>query len=106
MSHQAMSKLFATRRFVYFIPSDGYVEGRGWRPSVVFEGEDGHYPNGNWPYDGSPGQTVPWFWGHDFNKAVLLAEETNERLGISKALAVEIISSSMAVNKEVRGRRK
>ena len=99
---QRITDLFATRRHCYFIPLEGYVEGRGWRPSIVFEGEPGHYPNGTWPYEGKPGQTVPWFWGHDYDKAVQIADDMNERLGVSKKLALEIVNSSMLVSGETR----
>jgi len=102
MTDLIAEKLFATRRFCYFIPLDGYVEGHGWRPSVVFEGEPGHYPNGDWPYEGKAGQRNPWFWGPDYDGAVREADAMNERMGISKRLAVEIVSSSMAVDKEPR----
>lgn len=92
-----IDRLFTSRRFCYFIPVEGHVEGRGWRPSVVFEGEPGHYPNGDMPYEGKPGQTAPWFWGPSYEEAVATADEMNERLGISKMLAVEIVTSSRVV---------
>ena len=98
--NQTTEKLFKTRRYAYFIPAEGYVEGHGWRPSVVFEGEPGHYPNGTWPYEGKAGQSAPWFWGHDYDAACHIADEQNERLGVSKQLALEIVNSSMAVSKE------
>jgi len=78
MTDLIAEKLFATRRYCYFIPLDGFVEGHGWRPSVVFEGEPGHYPNGDWPYEGKPGQRNPWFWGPDYETAVRMADEMND----------------------------
>ena len=104
-SSKELNDLFAKRRHVYFIPLDGHIEGRGWRPSIVFEGEPDHYPSGDWPYTGEPGQKAPWFWGPTYEDAVRQADEMNDKMGISKLLAVEIISSSMAVSKEPRGRR-
>jgi hypothetical protein len=96
-------KLFSERRrFVYHVPSDAYIEGHGYRPSVVFEHESGHFPVGDWPYEGKPGQTAPWFWGHDHDKAVEMADEMNERLGISAREAAEIVASSMRVSGEIR----
>lgn len=104
-SNSTLDELFAKRRFCYFIPAEGYIEGHGWRPSVVFEGEPGHYPTGTWPYEGKPGQSCPYFWGHDYDKAVRICDQQNERMGISKALALEIVTSSMAVSQEPRGRK-
>lgn len=90
------------RRFVYFVPTSGYIEGHGYRPSVVFEHESGHFPVGDWPYEGKPGTTAPWFWGHDHDKAVEMADEMNERLGINAREAAEIVASSMRVSGEPR----
>jgi hypothetical protein len=101
-----IQKLFARRRWCYFIPLDSFVEGMGYRPSIVFEGEPGHYPHGDWPYEGKPGQHNPWFWGPTREDAVNAANEQNERLGISKRLAVEIIASSMAVDETPRAARR
>ncbi len=94
--------LESRRRFVYFVPAEGYIEGRGYRPSVVFEHEPGHFPVGDWPYEGKPGTNAPWFWGHDYDKAVEMANEMNNRLGINEREAVEIVASSMRVSGEPR----
>lgn len=88
-------KLFATRRFCYYIPPDGLVEGDGYRVSIVFEHEPGHYPTGDWPYEAKLDQKMPWFWGHDYAAAVAIADESNDRIGIDKKTSVEIIASSM-----------
>ena len=102
-----LEKLFTDRRRCYFIPLDGYIKGHGWRPSIVFEGEDGHYPVGDWPYEGKAGQRMPYFWGHDYKKAVKTADEMNEKMGISKAMSISIVTSSIVVSKESRrGRRR
>lgn len=95
-SNVHVAKLFATRRFAYFVPVDGYVEGRGYRAAIAFEGEPGYYPSGDWPYEGKVGQKAPWFWGHDYNVACEIAQETNERMGVSRDLALGIVTSSMA----------
>jgi hypothetical protein len=101
--NKEVSTLLANRRrFVYVVPSGGYIEGHGYRPSVVFEHESGHFPVGDWPYDGKPGTTAPWFWGHDLDKANEMADEMNGRLGIGPREAAEIVASSMRVSGEPR----
>lgn len=90
-----IERLLATRRWCYFIPTDAYVEGAGFRVSLVFEKESGHFPTGDWPYEGKVGQKAPWFWGHDLKEARAIAEESNEKLGISAKEAAIIVASSM-----------
>jgi hypothetical protein len=95
MQDPTIAQLMETRRFCYTIPADGYVEGHGWRPSVVFEDEPGHFPNGTWPYNGKPGETCPWFWGHDYETAKKIAAETNARMGLSAEDAMLIVLSTL-----------
>ena len=83
------------RNFCYYIPADGYVKGKGYRVSIVVEGEHGHYPTGNWPYHGKPYQTMPYFWGHDYETAKQIAAEVNARLGLSKDDVEDIVTSSV-----------
>lgn len=82
-------------RFCFYIPADAYVEDQGYRVSIVTEGEAGHAPTGTWPYEGKPGQTMPWFWGHDYEAAKRLAQQENGRLGLSDQDVFDIITSSM-----------
>lgn len=89
-------------RICYYIPADGYVEDNGYRVSVVTEDEPGHSPTGTWPYEGKPGQKLPYFWGHDFETAKFIAQEQNAKLGISEDDAFEIVTSSMVTR--LRGR--
>lgn len=84
-------------RFCYHIPADAYVEGQGFRVSLVVEGVAGHYPTGDWPYTGGVGQSMPWFWGVTLGEARGLCANYNMRLGLSEADVSEIISASMAV---------
>lgn len=91
-------------RIVAFIPIDGFVEGQGFRVSLVVEGEDGHHPTGNWPYHGRVDETLPWFWGNDYDTAVKLAEEYNAEHGISKEEANKIVLAS--IEKSLRGSRR
>lgn len=87
-------------RMVAFIPVDGHVEGHGYRVSLVIEGEDGHRPTGTWPYDGSAGQQMPWFWGDKYDAACKVARDYNTQMGIDEETAFKIVTASMA-----RGRR-
>lgn len=92
-----ITKLLRSRRWCYWIPADGYVEGHGFRVSVVFEHEPGHHPTGDddWMIDAF--KRKPWFWGHDYGEAKKVAEELNrDKLGLSAEDAASIVASSMA----------
>lgn len=96
-----VSKLMATRRWCYWIPAEGYVEGHGYRVSIVFEYEAGHYPTGddNWRKD--PTKRKPWFWGHDYNEARKIAEKENwEKLKLTAREAANIVTSSMMIKEK------
>jgi len=93
-------------RIIAFIPVEGYVKDHGFRVAFVTEGEPGYSPSGTWPYDGSAGQTLPWFWGDSFEEATKLAEVYNEKNGISKGEAAMIILRSMAITKPTRGQKR
>lgn len=84
------------KRFCYFIPADGFVPGHGFRVSIVVENEAGHFPTGDWPYDGKVNQRVPWFWGMTYEAACRIADEQNEKkLGLTKEDAFKILGSSI-----------
>lgn len=93
------------RRMVAWIPDDAFVEGRGWRVSIVIEGEAGHHPTGDWPYE--PRGRLPWFWGRereDLAAARERAYEHNARGGISRADTDAIVLSSIGAQlREERG---
>lgn len=91
-----------TVTFCYVVPLDGYVEGHGYRVSIAKEGETGHFPTGNWPYEGKPGQARPYFWGHDYEQAVKHADDANEVLGVDKKRSIEIVASTMGFSKRRR----
>jgi hypothetical protein len=91
-------------RMAYYVPIDAYIEGHGYRVSIVVEGLSGHYPTGDWPYTAGPSQRMPWFWGHDVEEARGHAERHNRRMGLSDLDVAAIITSSMAG--QGRGRRK
>lgn len=87
-------------RMILHVDETMYVEGHGFRPVFVVEGEDGYRDNGTWPYEGKNGQTMPWFFGHTIEMARKLVREHNERLGVSEEEAFKIVARNMA-----RGRR-
>lgn len=95
----------AEGRICAYIPLNGFIEGRGYRVSIVEEGVAGHTPTGTWPYEGKPGQQLPWFWGDDYEQAKRLADEYNARLGLTPQDALDIVTSSMAAQSR-RGRRR
>lgn len=100
-----LSTLLAERLWCYYIPTEGFVEGHGWRVSIVIADEPGHYPTGNWPCDYSQGHKMPWFWGQTLDEAKETAERENlERLGLTPADAFKIVMSSMAAKESSRDR--
>lgn len=60
----------------------------GYRPSIVVEGERGHFPNGG-------GDTEPWYWGHDLAVAQKIARDRNAAMGLSVKDQDRILMSSM-----------
>jgi hypothetical protein len=88
---------------IAYVGVDTYVRGQGYRVSFVKEGDAGHFPTGNWPYDGTPAQTMPWFWGPTLDDATAATEEYNRRLGIEPDEAKRIVQDSVA--RQVQSRR-
>ena len=97
-----VSKLLSTRRWCYWIPADGYVKGYGYRVSIVFEYEGGHYPTGDDAWiAGDHGKRKPWFWGHDFDEARKVADDMNQqRLGLSPKDAALLVTTSMSIKEK------
>lgn len=92
-------------RHAYYVPADSYVEGHGFRISLVFEGEAGHFPSGTWPYEGEPGQKQPWFADtDDHGRAREIVREMNASLGLDAKEAAIIVGRSMARQPDRRGR--
>ncbi len=82
-------------RQCFYIPTNAYVEGKGWVPSLVTDGKPGHQP-----MTGANGDEEPWYWGRtrdDYALAVETAQMQNERRGIDAADAAKIIAGSIAV---------
>lgn len=78
-------------RQCYFVPEDAYEPDEGYRVSVVVEGEPGHHPTGG---DG----VRPYYFGHDYAKAVERVDALNARMGVSKEEAERIVNSSIAAS--------
>lgn len=90
------------KRSCYYIPADAFIEGRGYRVSVVFENQPGHHPTGTWPYNGRVGEKLPYFWGDDYEGAKRICVAQNEQMGIGEEDAFDIVTSSMRM---LEGRR-
>ena len=87
MKQPTIDELFATRRWCYFIPRNGFVQGEGYRVSIVFEGESGHFPTGT-------DTKAPWFWGTSYREAEEFCAEQNQRNGLDVGDVVAILRSA------------
>lgn len=76
------------RTFCFFVSIDCYDKERGFRPSIVFENEPGHYPNGG-------GDVEPWWWGHDYKGAQEICRKKNLEMGVDEDEVNHIVASSM-----------
>lgn len=81
---------------VYFVCEDFYVEGEGYRVSIVIEGEKGHHPTGTWPYSGGIDEKLPYFFGPTLAEAVERCLALNRRMGIDARETALIVAGSMA----------
>lgn len=77
-------------RQCFYIPADAHVDGKGFVPSLVTEGEPGHAP-----LVGSGAFAQPYYWGDTYDKAKATAETENTKLGLTPDDVAEIIISSM-----------
>jgi hypothetical protein len=86
-------------KFCYYVDptQDTRVYG-GYVPSVVIEGESGHYP-----MLGQGEYAAPWVWGTDLKLANQCAIEKNHDLGLTEERVAQIIASSMQAS--MRGRK-
>lgn len=73
-----------------------HVEGHGFRPVFVVDGESGYRMNGDWPYDGKKGSVMPWFFGPTIEDAKRQVVQHNERLGVSEREAIMIVARAMS----------
>lgn len=87
-SEHSAAALLAVKRWVYFIPIDSFVPKKGYRVSVVIEGEHGHFPTGNATED-------PWYWGMTYVEAEAKAAEANDEIGHTAKAVWEIVGPAM-----------
>lgn len=80
------------RKFCYYVnPVQDPKEHGGYVPSVVYVGEDGHYPLlGNGPC------ARPWVWGKTLEEAERICAEKNAKLGLSKEQTILMVIESMS----------
>lgn len=91
-----MARLLWERRWCYVIPTDAFIDGHGYRVSIVIENEQGHYPTGSDAWiDGDGAAQMPWFWGMTYAEATRHCDEMNTRLGYSPLEAAAIVASTM-----------
>lgn len=93
--HERVLRLLDTRRFCYYVPeSQDPATYGGYVPSLVIEGESGHFPMlGNGP------GAAPWVWGATLEGAQEVAAAYNARRGLTPVEVTEIIASSMGVSR-------
>jgi len=85
-----INELLTTRRWVYYVdPSQTPDPVSGFMPSIVFEGESGHFP-----LKGNGEGSAPWRWG-SLEQAEETAKHENEMRGFDGNDVAEIILSSM-----------
>jgi hypothetical protein len=91
--------LEARKAPIVWIPPDesSHVEGHGYRVAVVTAGEAGYQLTGTWPYGGRAGEQMPWFWGPTLEDAARIAEEQNQRIGVSPEEAALVVLRSMSL---------
>ena len=99
MSDQAKEAMSNGRPFCYYAPADAFIEGEGYRISVVVENESGHFPTGHWPYEAGPGQSLPYFWGNTWKEAQAACDAQNDRMGLSREKALAIVTSSIVAQR-------
>lgn len=89
-----------SQRSVLYVPHDAFIEGYGWRVSLVFEDEAGHYPTGDWPYTGAPGQKMPWFVpGPSYEQAQAQIRKMNEDRNFSPEEVMCVVARSIGLGK-------
>jgi len=79
------------KRFAYVINTGSISDDGQYIPCLAFENVSGCFP-----MRGDPAKhQTPWKWGADYDKACEIADKYNERLGLTKVEAMEIVFSSM-----------
>ncbi len=73
------------KRLCYYLDETLMNKDGNYQPSVVKEGEPGHYPT-NWDY------------GRDYELALQCVQVQNEKLGLTQTDVEHIVGSSMFMN--------
>ncbi|KKN89754.1 hypothetical protein LCGC14_0236000 [marine sediment metagenome] len=75
-------------QYCFYVDETMFVEGKGFRPSIIVKGQQGHFPN--------VGAGVkPWYWGEDIKTARAITAGRNKRLGLSQADVNKLVAESM-----------
>ena len=82
-------------KHVLYVDETMFVEGHGFRPVIVTDGERGYHKNGDWPYEGKRGQVNPWFFGPTIEDARKQCARFNELMGVDAEEAARIVAWSM-----------
>jgi hypothetical protein len=90
LTSEQVSKLMDERRWVFVIPIESHVEGKGYIPSIAIENVKGHFP-----MTGKGAHAEPWYWGPSYKEAEEQADAKNAEHGINRREAWLIISSTM-----------
>lgn len=72
----------AEKRKAYFVMATRTNDAGEYQALIAVEGEKGYHP-------------TDWFWGTDLAAAEAIAEDKNEKLGIDRAQAWNIVASTM-----------
>ena len=94
-----MKDVIKGRRYCHVVvhsanPEDSRKKWGGYMPSIVIEGESGHYPM----QGGDHEWAVPWIWGKTFKKACESCDAYNKRRGLSEKDVNDIVYSSMDIS--------
>lgn len=92
MNTPQIGQLLATRRHCYTIPEvQDTAKHGGYVPSLVIEGERGHYP-----MLGKGNCSSPWVWGKTFAEAqAVCAAYNRDRLKLDEQEVAKIVLSSL-----------
>lgn len=86
-SGHSAAALLVNNRWAYYVPEKAFVSGKGYRVSVVIDGERGHFPTGT---QNEP----PWFWGPTYEAAEQKAAEENDARGMTASDVVELFKKA------------
>jgi len=80
------------KRYAFTLVEEQRAQSGGYIPCIAIEGETGYYP-----MSGQGEFAAPWDWGKDRELAQKLCDERNEKMGLSKKEAWELIAGTMRI---------